>query len=193
VDHTTVWRWVQRYAPELDRRVRRELRQTGRSWRADETYIRVAGRWMYLYRAVDSLGATIDFYVSPTRNLAAAKAFFRKCLSGAHHRQPRVINVDGHAAYPKAVRELKREHKLGRRCRCRTCPYLNNIIEQDHRAVKRRITHKQGFRSLNGARRTIAGYETIHMIRKGQVRWLPKGDVAGQVAFINQAFGLQVA
>ena len=191
VDHTTVWRWVQRYAPELSRRVRRELRQTGRSWRADETYIRVAGRWMYLYRAVDSTGATIDFYLSPSRDLAAAKAFFRKCLAGDYHPRPRVINVDGNPSYRKAVTQLKREHKLGRRCRWRSCPYLNNIVEQDHRAVKRRITHKQGFRSFDGARRTIQGYETIHMIRKGQVRWLPKGDVTGQVLFINQTFGLK--
>jgi IS6 family transposase len=190
VDHTTVWRWVQRYAPELNRRVRRELKPTGTSWRADETYIRVAGTWVYLYRAVDSAGATIDFYLSRTRDLAAAKAFFRKCLRGTDHPLPRVINVDGHASYPRAARELKRELKLGRRCRCRTCPYLNNIVEQDHRAVKRRIIHKQGFRSFSAAQRTIAGYETIHMIRKGQVRWLPKGDVAGQVLFINQTFGL---
>jgi transposase-like protein len=193
VDHTTVWRWVQRYAPELNRRVRRELKPMGTSWRADETYIRVAGRWMYLYRAIDSAGATIDFYLSRTRDLAAATAFFRKCLHGAHHPRPRVINVDGHASYRGAAKQLKRERKLGRRCRCRTCPYLNNIIEQDHRAVKRRIIHKQGFRSFGGAQRTIAGYETIHIIRKGQVRWLAKGDVAGQVLFISQLFGLRDA
>jgi transposase-like protein len=172
VDHTTVWRWVQRYAPELNRRVRPELKPTGTSRRADETYIRVAGSWMYLYRAVDSAGATIDFYLSRTRDLAAAKAFFRKCLHGIHHPRPRVINVDGHASYPRAARELNRERKLGRRSCCRTCPYLNNIVEQDHPAIKRRIIHKQGFRSFRGAQRTIAGYETIHMIRKGQVRWL---------------------
>ena len=193
VDHTTVWRWVQRYAPELNRRVRRELKPSGTSWRADETYVRIAGTWMYLYRAVDSAGATIDFYLSRRGDLAAAKTFFRKCLHGTHHPRPRVINVDGHAAYPRAARELKRGRKLGRRCRCRTCPYLNNIVEQDHRAVKRRINHKQGFRSFGGAQRTIAGYETIHMIRKGPVRGLPKGDVAGQILFINQMFGLRQA
>lgn len=192
VDHTTVWRWVQRYAPELNRRVRRELRETGGSWRADETYIRVGGRWMYLYRAVDSAGATIDFYLSPTRDLAAAKSFFRKCLTGTHHPRPRVINVDGNPSYPKAVAELKRERRLGCRCYCRTRPYLNNIVEQDHRAVKRRITHKQGFRSFDGARRTIPGYEIMNMIRKGQVRWLPKGDVTGQVLFINHIFGVTI-
>jgi transposase, IS6 family len=193
VDHTTVWRWVQRYAPELNRRVRRELKPTGGSWRVDETYVCVAGRWTYLYRAVDSTGATIDFYLSEQRDAAAAKQFFRKALAANHHPRPRVINVDGNPSYPKVVEELRLEHKLGRRCECRTCPYLNNIIEQDHRAVKRRVNAKQGFRSFAGACRTIQGYEAMHMIRKGQVRWLPKGDVAGQVLFIHQIFGLKAA
>jgi IS6 family transposase len=193
VDHTTVWRWVQRYAPELDRRVRRELKRTGTSWRVDETYIRVAGRWMYLYRALDSCGATLDFYLSENRNAAAAKQFLGKVLASANHPRPRVINVDGNPSYPHAVSRLKQEGRLGRRCRCRTSLYLNNIIEQDHRALKRRINAKQGFRSLEGARRTIPGYEVMHMIRKGQVRWLLKGDVGGQVLFINSTLGLKTA
>ena len=98
-----------------------------------------------------------------------------------------MINVDGNPSYPKVVEELRRAGKLGCRCRCRTCPYLNNIIEQDHRAVKRRVNAKQGFRSFHGAWRAIQGYEVImHMIRKGQVRWLPKGDVAGHVPFTGR-------
>ncbi len=193
VDHTTIWRWVQRYAPELERRVRRELKATGGSWRVDETYLHVAGRWAYLYRAVDSTGATIDFYLSDTRDAAAAKQFFRKALTAAHHPRPRVVTVDGNPSYPWAIDELKQERRLGRRCRCRTCAYLNNILEQDHRAVKRRVNAKQGFRSFAAAWRTIRGYEIMHMIRKGQVRWLPKGDVAGQVLFINLTLGLKVA
>jgi transposase, IS6 family len=114
-------------------------------------------------------------------------------LTATHHPRPRVINVDGHPSYPKVVEELQQEHKLGRRCRCRTCPYLNNIIEQDYRAVKRRMNAKQGFRSFDGACRTIQGYEVMHMIRKGQVRWVPKGDVVGQVLFIRQILGLKAA
>ena len=90
------------------------------------------------------------------------------------------------------MEELKQEGKLGRRCRCRTCPYLNHIVEQDHRAIKRRVNASQGFRSFHGARRTIQGYETMHMIRKGQVRWLPKRDVTGQVLFINEIFGVKI-
>ena len=191
VDHTTVWRWVQRYAPELDRRVRQGLKRTGMSWRVDETYIRVAGRWTYLYRAVDSNGATLDFYLSENRDATAAKQFLSKVLAAANHPRPRVINVDGNPSYPHAVSRLKQEGRLGRRCRCRTSPYLNNIVEQDHRALKRRINAKQGFRSFEGARRTIPGYEVMHMIRKGQVRWLLKGDVGGQVLFINSTLGLK--
>ena len=191
VDHRTVWRWVQRYVPELDRRVRRELRRTGTSWRVDETYVRVAGRWMYLFRAVDSAGATLDFYLSEKRDAAAAKHFFDNILAAPNHPRPRVINVDGNLSYPHAVSRLKQERRLGQRCRCRTSPYLNNIVEQDHRALKRRINAKQGFRSLEGARRTISGYEVMHMIRKGQVRWLLKGDVSGQVLFINLTLGLK--
>ena len=191
VDHTTVWRWVQRYAPELDRRVRRELKRTGTSWRVDETYVRVAGHWMYLYRALDSCGATLDFYLSEKRDATAAQQFLSKVLAAANHPRPRVINVDGNPSYPHAVSRLQQEGRLGRRCRCRTSPYLNNIIEQDHRALKRRINAKQGFRSLEGARRTIPGYEVMHMIRKGQVRWLLKGDVGAQVLFINLTLGLK--
>jgi len=190
-DHTTIWRWVQRYAPVLDQRCRRELKPTNGSWRVDETYVRVKGKWAYLYRAVDSTGATIDFQLCARRDAHAAKRFFQKALSTPGRPRPRVINVDGNPSYPRVVAELKRERALGRRCRCRTCPYLNNIIEQDHRAIKRRINASQGFRSFQGARRTIQGYEAVHMIRKGQVRWLPKRDVAGLVLFINEMLGYE--
>jgi len=99
VDHVTIWRWVQHYAPILNQRLRRELRPPNRSWRVDETYVRVAGRWTYLYRAVDSAGETIDFMLSPYRDLTAAKLFLRLALSGSDGIRPRVINVDGHPAY----------------------------------------------------------------------------------------------
>jgi transposase-like protein len=187
-DHTTVWRWVQRYAPELDRRCRRLGKPTGSSWRVDETYIKVKGKWTYLYRGVDSKGAIIDFLLSAHRDAAAAKRFFQKALRKAGHARPRVINVDGNPSYPKAVTELKAEGQLRRRCRCRTCVYLNNIVEQDHRAIKRRVNASQGFRSFHGARRTIQGYEAVHMIRKGQMQGLRKGDVVVVVLFITAIF-----
>ena len=106
-DHVTVWRWVQRYGPEMEQRLRRQLKPTNDSWRVDETYIRVKGKWVYLYRAVDSTGATIDFLLSAKRDAAAAERFLAKALGGENHPAPRVINTDKHAAYPPAIAELK--------------------------------------------------------------------------------------
>jgi transposase, IS6 family len=193
VDHVTIWRWIQCYAPELSRRCRRELRNANGSWRVDETYLRVAGKWTYLYRAVDSTGDTVDFLLSPKRDAAAAKRFFQKALRSANHPRPRVVNVDGNPAYPSAIAELKRTGKLGRRCRCRPIRYLNNVVEQDHRAIKRRVRAMQGFRSFHCAWRTIQGIETVNMIRKGQIRWLRKDDILGQAAFIVALFGVALA
>jgi IS6 family transposase len=190
VDHVTTWRWVQRYAPELNRRCRPELRKTNGSWRCDETYVRVAGQWTYLYRAVDSTGATIDFLLSARRSADAARRFLQKALRSPVHPRPRVINVDRNPSYPKAIGQLKRTRELGRRCRCRPVRYLNNIVEQDHRAIKRRARCMQGFRAFHSAWRTIQGIETVNMIRKGQVKWLAKGDIIGQVAFVSRLLGI---
>src|SRR3984893_8775709 len=189
-DHTTVWRWVQRYAPELDQRLRRHIKPTNKSWRVDETYVRVKGRWCYLYRAIDSAGATIDFLLSALRDAAAAKQLFRKALSSPSHPQPRVINTDLAPIYGAAIPDIKKEGILRRRCRHRPVQYLNNILEQDHRAIKRRVNAKQGFREFQAAGRTIQGYEAINMIRKGQVRWVNRNDVRRQIQFINKLFEL---
>ena len=170
-DHTTIWRWVQRYGPELEERLRRHLKPTNKSWRVDETYVRVKGRWCYLYRAIDSSGATIDFVLSGLRDAATAKRLFRKALTDPSHPQPRVINTDQARLYGSAISGVKKEGLLRRRCRHRPVQYLNNILEQDHRAIKRRVKAKQGFREFQAARRTIQGYEAMHMIRKGQARW----------------------
>jgi transposase-like protein len=190
VDHSTIARWVLRYAPVLNARLRRHVRRPTASWRVDETYIRVNGQWTYLYRAVDSAGDTIEFLLSPKRDAIAAKLFLQLALRSGAQIRPRVINVDGHPAYAHAVTELKQNGELGRRCRCRRCPYLNNVVEQDHRFIKKRIAASLGFRSIQGALNTIDGYEAMHMIRKGQVRWLAKGDVLGQRAFIHSLFGI---
>ena len=190
VDHSTIARWVLRYAPVLNQRIRSEVRNPNRSWRVDETYIRVAGQWTYLYRGIDSAGNTIDFLLSPKRDLVAAKAFLQLALAQAGDVRPRVINVDGHPAYPAAVAQLQRSGELGRHCRCRRSPYMNNRIEQDHRFVKKRVVASQGFRSVDGALNTIAGYEAMNMIRKGQIRWLPKADTDGQMRLIERTFGI---
>jgi transposase, IS6 family len=158
-DHTTIWRWVQRYGPELEQRLRRHLKPTNKSWRVDATYIRVQGRWCYLYRAVDSTGATIDFLLSALRDAAAAERLFRKALSDVSHPQPRVINTntDKGRLYGSAIAVAKAQGTLHRRCRHRPVQYLNNIPEQDHRAIKGRVKAKQSFREFRAAERTIAG------------------------------------
>src|SRR6266850_111917 len=124
VDHVTVWRWVQRYAPEIQRRLRLRLRPTNDSWRVDETYVRVKGKWVYLYRAVDSTGATIDFLLSAKRDAAAAERFLTKALGGENHPAPRVINTDKHAGYPPAIVELKADGVLERTAGIDRCNIL---------------------------------------------------------------------
>ena len=189
-DHTTIWRWVQRYGPERAQRLRRQRKPTNKSWRVDESYIRVKGAWCYLYRAIDSTGATIDFLLSALRDAAAAQRLFRQALSDPLHPQPRVINTDKARLYCSAIAAVKKEGTLRRRCHHRPVQYLNNILEQDHRAIKRRVKAKPGFRTFKAARRTIAGYEAINMIRKGQARWVSKDDVRQQNQFIDQLFDL---
>jgi transposase, IS6 family len=188
-DHVTVWRWVQRYAPEVQGRLASRLKPTNDSWRVDETYIRVKGKWVYLYRAVDSTGATIDFLLSAKRDAAAAERFLSKALRGTNHPAPRVINTDEHAGYPPAIVHLKAEGALQQNCRHRPVQYLNNVLEQDHRAIKRRVRSSQHFRSFWAAWRTIAGYEAVHMIRKGQACWSAAGAKVGLLhSFILDLF-----
>jgi IS6 family transposase len=188
LDHTTIYRWVQAYAPELEKRIRPHLRPTNDSYRVDETYVKIKGEWKYLYRAVDSTGQTIDFMLSAKRDARAAKRFFRKMLKLPQHPSPRVINVDQNKAYPPAVEELKEEGILPSASQLRRCKYLNNIVEQDHRFIKRRVNPGLGFFSFKTARRTIGGYEVTNMIRKGQVEGIRKGDVRGQVRFVADLF-----
>ena len=187
-DPTAIWRWVQRYGPELEERLRRHLKPTHKSWRVDETCVRVKGRWGYLDRAIDSSGATIDFVLSGLRDAAAAKRLFRKALTDPSHPQPRVINTDQARLYGSAISGMKKEGILRRCCRHRPVQYWNNILEPDHRAIKRRVKAKQGFREFHAARQTIQGYEAMHMIRKGQARGVSGSDVRRPIQFINKLF-----
>ena len=190
VDHSTIARWVLAYAPELEKRVKPHLKPTNDSWRVDETYIKVKGAWLYEYRAVDSDGQTVEFFFSANRDAAAAQAFFEKALGAAHTVTPRVINVDKNAAYPKAIEDLKTTHQLPADCELRQVKYLNNRIEQDHRFIKRRTRPGLGFFTFDTAQRTLSGYETMNMIRKGQVHGVDKGDIQAQVRLFNHLFGL---
>jgi transposase-like protein len=166
--HTTILRWVQRYVPEFEKRWSGYARTVGGSWRCDETYIKVRGRWTYLYRAVDKQGRTVDFRLSEHRDVAAAKAFFRKAMK--HNGTPRVITLDAYAASHRAVRELKADGKIPKRVRVRSSKYLNNGIEQDHRRVKQRIRPMLGFKRFDTAAVTISGIELAAKIRKQQFK-----------------------
>ena len=181
IDASCIWRWVQVYGPELDKRCRPQLKPTNRSWRLDETYIKVKGRDRFLYRAVDSKGQTIDFLLTDRRDAVAAKRFIRRALQNEGNSMPRVINVDKNPAYPRAVEELKAEGTIRQRCRLRQCKYLNNVVEQSHRNVKRRTWLAKGYGSLLTAWRTLRGIEAMEMVRKGRARWVAKGDAIGQV------------
>src|SRR5271169_6230742 len=139
VDPSCIWRWVQAYAPELNKRCRPHLKPTNKSDRIDETYIKVKGEDKYLYRALDSTGQTIDFLLTAKRDAAAAKRFLRRAIDASGNPMPRVMNVDKNPAYPAAVEALKADGIIPRRVALRQCKYLNNVIEQDHRTVKKRV------------------------------------------------------
>ena len=192
VDHTTISRWVQHDAPELEKRCRLHLNATNDSWRVDETCVKVKKGWMYLSRAVDSQGNTLEFLLSPRRDAEAAKRFFAKALAAPHSSTPRVITVDKNAAYPKAFKELKAEGIMPDSCELRQRKYLNNLIEQDHRFIKRLVKLGMGFFSFETAWRTLQGYEVMNMLRKGQIHGVEKGDSMKQVAFIASLFGVAV-
>src|SRR5262244_2934027 len=164
--HTTILRWVQRYVPEFEKRWDRYARPVNGSWRCDETYIKVKGRWTYLYRAVDKYGRTVDFLLSERRDVSAAKRFFSRAIR--HNGTPRVITLDGYAASHRAIRELKSTGRMCRRVRVRSCKYLNNVVEQDHRRLKQRIGPMLGFKRFDMAAITISGIELAEKIKKAQ-------------------------
>jgi transposase, IS6 family len=150
----------------------------------------VKGQVNYLYRAVDSAGQTIDFLLTAKRDAAAAKRFFQKVWSCSANPIPRVINVDKNPAYPAAIHALQQEGALPRRVRLRQCKFLNNVIEQDHRVSKKRTWLAKGYNTFPSARRTLEGIETLHLIRKGRVRWVAKKDVVAEAKFVAKLFGL---
>jgi len=167
--HTTIMRWIQRYAPEFEKRWNRFARPVGQSWRVDETYVKIKGRWTYLYRAVDKEGKTVDVLLRAKRDVAAAKVFFRRAFRG-QGRLPHKITLDGYQASHRAASEVLGEHPEGNRCEIRSSKYLNNLIEQDHRPIKLRLGPMLGFKRFRRAATTIAGIELMHRIRKGQFK-----------------------
>jgi transposase-like protein len=189
VDHTTLFRRVQNYPPEISKRIRPHLRLAGASYRPDETY-KVGQRWKYLHRALDKEGNTIEFLLSAKRDIAAAKRFFKKMMRADHRRLPLSISVDKHASYPDAFTTSQEEKVLPKDCKLRRTKYLTNIVEQDHRFIRRRWRTMQCFRSFHTAERTLEGVEAMHMLRKGQVKRLGGRDAIGQMKFVESLFGV---
>jgi IS6 family transposase len=163
---------------------------SGASYRVDETYIKVGKTCKYLYRAVDKEGNTIEFMLSAKRDVSAAKRFFKKMMRADHRRLPFTIGADKYASYPEAFAVSVKEKVLPPDCKLRRVKYLNNIIEQDHRAIRRRWRAMQCFRSFHTAERTLEGVESMHMMRKGQVKRLDGRDSAGQAQFVASLFGV---
>ena len=192
VVHTTILRWVKEYSPIITKKTRNYLKATNDSWRVDETYVKVKGIWTYLYRAVDSNGDTIDFYLSKNRDKKSAKTFFKKALKSSHNKNPRVITVDKNQSYEVGIPELIYESILNCKTTFRQTKYLKNIVEQDHRAIKRIIDPMMGFKSFSFAKDIISGIEIFHMIKKGQVEEFENSFqyVKFEVDFINNIMGI---
>ena len=152
--------------------------------------MKVGTEWKYLYRAVDSSGDTVEFMLSAGLDVSAAKRFFKKLMRADHRRLPFTIGTDKHASYPEAFAASVKEKILPADCKLRRVKYLNNVIEQDHRAIRRRRRAMQGFRSFHTAGRTLAGIEAAHRMRKGQVKRLDGRDAVGQAKLVESLFGV---
>ena len=187
VDPSTIMRWVHRYAPELEKLVRAYQGYGSTSWRVDETYVKVGGRWKYLFRAVDKQGVLIDFMLSDRRNTRAAYRFLAKALIIMRNWPPSSITTDKLRSYPEATGRLQRDHQLSRVTRHRTSKYLNNIIEADHGALKQVIKPTRGFQTMKTATATIKGFEIMRMIRRGHCLTCRPG-VGNEIRFVNQLF-----
>ena len=181
VDHSTLHRWVIRLVPLLDKAFRRHKRSVGSRWRMDETYIKIKGQWRYLYRAVDTAGQTIDFLLTAKRDAAAALRFFRKAIR--YHNEPEVVTIDKSGANTAALATLNADKAEDETITIRQSKYLNNLIEQDHRNIKRRTRLMTGFKSFRRAQTILAGIELIHMIRKGQYRHLQSEGLSAAEQF----------
>jgi transposase-like protein len=186
--HTTILRWVQHYTPEFEKRWQRYARRVGGSWRMDETYIKVRGEWVYLYRAVDKAGKTVDFYLSHRRDVNAAKVFLRKAMKG--QRVPTKVTLDAYAASHRAVADLKNSGELPKRVQVRSSKYLNNLVEQDHRRIKQRIGPMLGFKRFDNAAVTISGIELAERIKKEQFK---TGKLGGSKATMTEWWSAALA
>jgi len=167
VDHSTIQRWVFKFSKEVEKNMHKRKKQVCDSWRMDETYIKVKGRDMYLYRAVDKYGNTVDFLLTRRRQKMSAQKFFNKAIG--NNGKPRVINIDKSGANSSAILTVNKRSLSSKKIKIRKVKYLNNIIEQDHRKIKRRIRIMTGFKEFESAQRTLSGIEVVSIIKKDQI------------------------
>jgi putative transposase len=165
VDHATIQRWVFKFSPMIDQNFRVRKKQVGGRWRMDETYVKVQGKWRYLYRAVDKQGRTVDFLLTKTRRRKDAQRFLIKAIDG--NCKPTLINIDKSGSNKAAIWIYNKRNYS--RIKIRQCKYLNNIVEQDHRMIKWRIRSGLGFKEFESAQRTISGIEVVRMLKKNQM------------------------
>tara|TARA_B110001452_G_scaffold45851_1_gene35052 strand:+ start:276 stop:944 length:669 start_codon:yes stop_codon:yes gene_type:complete len=167
VDHSTIQRWVFKFSKEIEQNMNTRKRRVMDSWRLDETYIKVAGKDRYLYRAVDKQGNTVDFLLTKRRIKGSAQKFLNKAIG--NNGKPRIINIDKSGANTAGIKTWNKRNLTSNKIKIRRVKYLNNIVEQDHRSIKRRIAISTGFKEFESAQRTLAGIEIINIIRKGQI------------------------
>ena len=167
VDHSTIQRWVFKFSPFVESNMNKRKNVVGNSWRMDETYIKVGGKDRYLYRALDKQGNTVDFLLTKRRMKGSAQKFLNKAIG--NNGKPRLINIDKSGANTQAIRIVNQYSLTFKKIRIRRVKYLNNIVEQDHRTIKRRIVITTGFKEFESAQRTLAGIEIINIIRKNQI------------------------
>ena len=167
VDHSTIQRWVFKFSKEVEKNMHKRKKQVCDSWRMDETYIKVKGRDMYLYRAVDKYGNTVDFLLTRRRQKMSAQKFFNKAIG--NNGKPRVISIDKSGANSSAILTVNKRSLSSKKIKIRKVKYLNNIIEQDHRRIKRRIRIMTGFKEFESAQRTLSGIEVVSIIKKDQI------------------------
>ena len=182
VDHSTLNRWVAFYSPQLEKAFHQKKRRPGDRWRMDETYIKVKGEWKYYYRAVDKQGNTIDFLLTAKRDKAAALRYFTKAIE--RNGKPGLVNIDKSGSNKAALTQFNEDNN--KQVKVRQCKYLNNIIEQDHRRIKRLTRPMLGFKNFNSAQSTLAGIELVAMIKKGQM----KKNISRNLSFADQFYAL---
>jgi transposase, IS6 family len=189
VDPSTIFRWVQRYAPEIEKRIRLYQGPRSGSWGVDETYVHVAGKWKNFFRAVDKHGRLLAFMLSDRRNTNAAYRFLRNAIKAMSHYPPSSITTDKLASYPRAILRLQSEGLLSKDVKHRTSKYLNNILEADHGALKRVIRPTRGFQTMKTAAATLTGFEIMRIIRRGHCIQRDR-RATGEIRLVNQLCGL---